>query len=92
MKIVLVLPKRVGYCDCTVETETTSRQLNMIITKVTPRKDGKYLVALHFSHGANLRKIVTAEELQAFRKRVEDDRIQEANYRAQVTTPKAQSV
>ena len=48
----------------------------MKITSIKARRDGKYLVGLHFSHGANLRKVMGAEELVRMREKVEAERKQ----------------
>lgn len=53
----------------------------MIITSITPRKDGKFLVGLHWTQGTNRRKIMTPEELQNIKARIEADRQQEIAYR-----------
>jgi hypothetical protein len=54
----------------------------MTIERITQRKDGKFLVSLHYRHGANLRKVMTADQLQSIRASIEADNQQEAAYRA----------
>ena len=50
----------------------------MQIMRVIPRKDGKFLVSLHFNsgqasdRGTNLRKVMTAEELAKKRAEIEE--------------------
>jgi uncharacterized protein (UPF0212 family) len=53
----------------------------MNITSLKPRRDGKFLVSLHFSHGTNLRKIMTAAELASTREQIAADQRQEIVYR-----------
>lgn len=46
----------------------------MRITKVTKRKDGKFLVGLGFTNGVHLRKIMTPEDLQKTVDRIAKDK------------------
>lgn len=52
----------------------------MTITSITPRKDGKFLVGLHFDQGTSLRKVLTVEELDRARVKVEEQRARDAAY------------
>ncbi len=54
----------------------------MKITSIKPRRDGKFLVGLHFSMGTNLRKVMTAEQVQATKAQVDAERALEVAYRA----------
>ena len=52
----------------------------MKITSIIPRKDGKFLVGLHFNHGPSLRKIMTPEQVETLKAKIADDRARDAAY------------
>jgi hypothetical protein len=54
----------------------------MQIVKIQPRKDGRYLVSLHFTHGANLRKIMSEQEVATLRENAEFERVMASPRRA----------
>jgi hypothetical protein len=54
----------------------------MEIVSIKSRKDGKFLVALHWSHGVNRRKVMDSGELERTRQRIDEDRARLAAYRA----------
>jgi hypothetical protein len=53
----------------------------MTITSIKARKDGKFLVGIHYNHGTNLSKIMTREQVDALRAAEERERQMEADYR-----------
>lgn len=55
----------------------------MRITSIKPRRDGKFLVGLHFNQGTSLRKIMSQEELQKAQQSVLEDQRQAEEYAKQ---------
>ena len=45
----------------------------MTITSIKPRRDGKFLVGLHFNQGTNLRKVMTVSEVQSAKDKIAED-------------------
>lgn len=54
---------------------------NMTITSIKPRRDGKFMVGLHFNQGTSLRKIMTQEELGKTKEQIAEDIRQAEEYR-----------
>lgn len=52
----------------------------MTLTRITRRKDGKYLVGLHFKTGRTFQKVMTQAELEATKAQVAEDEKREAQY------------